>query len=141
MEMVGILTAFLTPFLPSLLRFGQPISEEAGKALGNKLGEGTWEKAKELWKRLYPSVESKPLAMVAAQELAKNEDNTDARDLFVAQLKKLLQENSVLSREIEELLQEKTEVVSKIVKINQNVTGNKNIVIGQSDGKINIQQR
>ncbi|NEQ31819.1 MAG: hypothetical protein F6K04_12575 [Leptolyngbya sp. SIO4C5] len=140
MELATTLTAFLAPFLPSLLKLGQPVAESAGKALGAKLGAGTWEKAKEIWVKLRPGVESKRLAQVSAEELAENKEDAEARDVFSAQLKKLLQENPALASEIQQSLEENPEAVSKAVNITQTVKGDRNIVIGQSDGNLNIQQ-
>ena len=60
------LTAFLAPCLPFLLeKVGAPALEGAA----SKLGEDTWEKAKAIWGKLRPKVESTAAAKMAAEKL------------------------------------------------------------------------
>lgn len=134
METAAILASFLSPFLPYLIQLGQPVAEEAGKALGEKLGEGTWNKAKQLWQQMFPKVKERPLAKGAAEALAEDAQDEDALDTLTKQLTRLLKEDPELAQELQKLVVEDEEVISKAVSINQNVKGNKNIVIGQSSG-------
>ncbi|WP_017714974.1 hypothetical protein [Kamptonema formosum] len=135
------LTAFLTPFLPFLLKGGKTVAEEATKKLGEGLGASAWEKAKALWGKLWPKVEAKPMAKGAAEELANSPDDEDAKETLQKQLKKLLDEDKTLADEIARLMREDSETISKAVSTfsqtvsgsnsaAQNVTGDGNKTIG-----------
>ena len=65
---VVTLTAFLAPCLPFLL---EKVSTPALEEIASKLGEGTWEKAKEIWAKLRPEVDSEPAAKVATEKISK----------------------------------------------------------------------
>ncbi len=95
------LTAFLAPALPYLLTG----VEEASGALGAKLAEDTWEKAKEIWGRLRPQVEANSVAKVVAADLAQAPDDPDAQAALRLQLKKLLAEDAQLASELARLLE------------------------------------
>lgn len=126
---IVILTTFLTPFLPYLLKAGEKAAEEAGKKLGEGFGANIWEKAKSLWSKLQPKVETKPMAKGAAEELASSPDDADAKETLQKQLKKLLDEDKNLAAEITHLMQEDAESISKVVNsFNQTISGNKNQV-------------
>jgi len=51
-QLAQVVTTFLTPFLPYLLKVGAKAAEEAGK----KFGADAWEQAKALWGKLRPKV-------------------------------------------------------------------------------------
>jgi len=101
--------AFLTPFLPYLLKAGEKAAEEVGK----KLGEAAWEKAKALWGKLRPNVEAKPAAREAATDVAANPQDGDAQATLRHQLKKLLAEDETLAAEVARLLE--SEVVQRVL--------------------------
>ncbi|NMF61772.1 hypothetical protein DP113_28375 [Brasilonema octagenarum UFV-E1] len=123
------LTTFLTPFLPYLLKVGEKAAEETGKELGKGFGANAWEKAKALWTKLLPKIETKPMAKGAAQELASSPDDSDAKETLQKQLKKLLDEDKNLAAEIARLMQEDSEAISKVVNsFNQTISGNDNTV-------------
>ena len=90
----------LTPALPYLLKAG----EEAGKEAAKKLGADGWEKAKELWGKLRPAVEAKPLAAGAADEAAAAPEDTDAVAAFRLQLRKILGADEDLAAALQQLL-------------------------------------
>ncbi|MGD1858255.1 MAG: hypothetical protein ACFB2W_28800 [Leptolyngbyaceae cyanobacterium] len=114
MELAALLASFLSPFLPHLLKLGKPVAEEAGKALGGKLGEGTWETAKTAWGKLSAKVTAKPLAKGAAEALAENGEDEDAQEIWVSQLKKVLAANPELARELQTLLEKEAKVVNQV---------------------------
>ncbi|BDM83849.1 hypothetical protein AM10699_67100 (plasmid) [Acaryochloris marina MBIC10699] len=116
------------------MKLGQPVVEEAGKSLGKKLGEGTWNKAKQIWEKVFPKVNEKPLAKGAAEALAEDTQDEEALDTLTKQLKKLLEADPDLAQQLHKLVAEDEEMISKAVNITQNVRGDKNIVIGQSSG-------
>jgi hypothetical protein len=122
---IALLVKFLAPCLPFLLNVGNNAVEGAAK----KLGEDVWRKATDIWGKLLPKVEAKPMAKGAAEELANSPDDADALDILQKQLKKLLDEDKALAADIAGLMQEDSEVISKFVNtFNQTVTGNDNVV-------------
>lgn len=124
---VSILTTFLIPFLPYLLKAGEKASEEAGKKIGEKFGGGAWEKAKSLWAKLSPNVEAKASAIEAASDVAKDPEDQDAIASLRLQLKKLLNEDSTLSIEIARLFEEakQTGCVSNVI-----ASGERSVALG-----------
>ncbi|MBD2255465.1 hypothetical protein [Nostoc parmelioides] len=114
---VSILTTFLVPFLPYLLKAGEKATEEAGKKVGEKFGGDAWEKAKSLWAKLSPKVEAKAAAIEAASDVAKDPEDKDALAALRLQLKKLLNEDSTLASEIVHLFEEakQTGSVSNVI--------------------------
>ena len=87
--MEAILTTFLAPFLPYLLKQG----ERAGEAAVDHLGAAAWRQAQALWKRLRPTVEDKEAAKEAAEDVA-----------LQLQLRKLLADDPDLAAALQELL-------------------------------------
>lgn len=141
MEIAVLLTTFLSPFLPFLINIGKPVSEEAGKKLGAKLGEGTWEVAKRAWEKIAPKVNEKPLAKGAAAAVSEDPQDKDAQTVLAKQVEKLLTANPDLSKELQDLLVTASVFETKEVEVTQTVTGDKNIIIGEGNGIINITQR
>lgn len=131
-----VLANFLAPFFPSLLNLGTKAAESAA----SKFGADAWEKAKNLWSKLCPQVEAKPLAQGAVQELAQNPDDEDARKALTKQLQKILEADPTLAREIECLLKDNADIIRKVISVSQSAQGDNNIMIGQSEGTINIKQ-
>ncbi|MBD2458739.1 hypothetical protein H6G80_32345 [Nostoc sp. FACHB-87] len=122
---IAILVKFLTPCLPFLMSVGNKAVEGASQ----KLGEDVWTKAKAIWAKLQPKVETKPMAKGAAEELANSPNDADALDILQKQLKKLLDEDKALAAEIAGLMSEDSEVISKVVNAyHQTITGNENVV-------------
>lgn len=99
---VGALTTFLAPFLPYLAQ-GQRFGEDAAKRLG---AEG-WEYAKRFWARLRPSLEAKPAAQEAAEDVAvSGGDDERARSALELQLEKLLAHDAALAGDVARLWDE-----------------------------------
>jgi len=95
------LTMFLAPALPYLLGLGGKAAEEAAK----KLGEEGLEKAKALWGRLKPKVEAtQPAALETARDVAKKPEDAGAQAALTYQLRKVLETDPDLAREVERLL-------------------------------------
>lgn len=95
------LTMFLAPALPYLLGLGGKAAEEAAK----KLGEEGLEKAKTLWGRLKPKVETtQPAALETAQDVVAKPGDEGARAALTYQLRKVLESDPDLAREVEHLL-------------------------------------
>jgi hypothetical protein len=91
---------FLAPFLPYLIKSGEALAEEAGKKVGEQAGGGAWEKAKTLWAKLRPKVETKPAAREALEDLVANPNDEDTRAALRMQLRKLFVEDELFAQEI-----------------------------------------
>ena len=100
MLLAETLRIFLAPTLPYLLTAAGKASEEAGK----KVGGAAVDKAKEVWGKLRPAVEAKPAALEAARDAARAADDTDAQTVWKVQLKKILEGDPALARQLECLL-------------------------------------
>lgn len=132
------LTAFLAPFLPTLMKLGGKILEGAaaktGETGGTKLTEQAVNKAKAIWERLHPKVEAKESAKEAAKDVAKTPADEDARAALRLQLKKILEADPALAGAIAKIMQEDAPDGTLGTQIIQHVTGNQNQVIGQMTG-------
>jgi len=140
MELAALLTSFLCPFLPHLLKLGQPAAEAAGKKLGEKFGEGTWNKAQHIWKKLLPKVNEKPLAQGAATALAENTQDEDASEVLTKQIEKVLAVSPDLAQFLQQTITTDAEDVNKVLTVTQTVTGDRNIVVGDASGSVEIRQ-
>ena len=126
---VVVLTKFLAPFLPFLMNVGNKVFDGAVA----KAGEDAWDKAKAVWAKLQPKVETKPAALEAAADVAKAPDDEDLRVALRVQLKKLLEQDELLAQEIARIMQRNAQGNSDD-KVVQNVTGNNNQTLGSVQG-------
>ncbi len=133
MEIVT-LTAFLSPFLPTLLKLGGKAVEKATESASGKFGEAAYKKAEAVWARLSPKVEAKESAKEAAIDVANNPEDEDSQAAMRVQLKKLLEQDEELMKAIEQILKEDAPDGTSGTQIVQNVTGDRNQVIGQMTG-------
>jgi hypothetical protein len=131
------LTAFLTPFLPFLLKLGNIAAEKAAETAAGKFGEDAWTKAKAVWEKLHPKIEAKAAAKEAATNLATTPEDEELQTALRVQLKKLLESDAALAEAIAQIFQADAPDGTPGTQIVQNVTGNQNQVIGQvSGGKV-----
>ena len=114
-------TAALVPLLPYLLKAGDKAAEEAGKTVGSQSLE--W--AKSLWIKLKPTVEAKPAALEAAQDVAESPEDEDAQVALRRQLRKLLTEDQSLAEEVSRLL-----VQGRAAGIKLSAMGERSVAIG-----------
>jgi hypothetical protein len=133
MEIVT-LTAFLSPFLPTLLRLGGKAVDKATESAAGKFGEAAFVKAQAIWGKLSPKVEAKEAAKEAAIDVANSPDDEDSLAALRVQLKKLLEQDEELMKAIAQILAEDAPDGTSGTQIVQNVTGNQNQVIGQVTG-------
>jgi hypothetical protein len=133
MEIVT-LTAFITPFLPFLLKLGGKAAEKATETAAGKFGEAAWIKAQAVWEKLSPKVEGKEAAKEAAMDVANQPEDEDLQVALRVQLKKLLEQDEALVKAIAQILQEDAPDGTSGTQIVQIVTGNQNQVIGQVTG-------
>jgi hypothetical protein len=131
---IATLVAFLSPFLPFLLKLGEKAAEKATETAAGKFGEASWTKAQAVWEKLSPKVEAKESAKEAAVDVANAPEDEDLRVALKVQLKKLLAEDEVLVKAIAQILQEDASDGIPGTRIVQNVTGHRNQIIGQLSG-------
>lgn len=77
-SVAGAATAFLAPFIPTLLTKATVSFDEAVKEFGSKLGESTWESVTALWSSIRRR-SSKPDAAAKNVDKALTVEGTDAR--------------------------------------------------------------
>jgi hypothetical protein len=132
------LTAFLAPFLPTLMKLGGKVLEgvaaKSGETAGTKLTEQAITKANGIWAKLFPKIEAKEAAKEAAEDVAKAPTNDDAQAALRLQLKKILDSDPDLAAAIAQILEEDAPDGTPGTQIVQHVTGNQNQVIGQVTG-------
>jgi hypothetical protein len=127
----AVLTTFIAPFLPFLLKGG----EEAAKEAGKRMSGDTWEKAKAIWTKLFPKLKAKPAAREAAEDVANAPDDEDSRAALRLQLKKLLAEDKALAEDIAQLMQQNSQAEAGADNIQQQVIGNENKTVGKVEGQ------
>jgi hypothetical protein len=131
---IATLTAFISPFLPFLLKLGGKAAEKATESAAGKFGEASWSKAQAVWEKLSPKVEAKESAKEAALDVANAPEDEDLQVALRVQLKKLLAQDEALVNVIAQILQEDVTDGTPGIQIVQTVMGNKNQVIGQVTG-------
>jgi len=100
--MEAAIVSLLAPFLPFLIRTGQRAAENAADALATEAGRY----AKALWNRLLPEVEARPATAEAAADVAADPEDELARGALQLQLRKLLEQNVELRKEVEQIVVE-----------------------------------
>lgn len=124
------LTSFLAPCLPFLLKkVGAPALDGAAK----KLGEDTWGKAKAIWGKLHPKVESEAAAQIAAEKLATAPDSAAWKEALQEELATILANDSELEAAIAEIFAEVQASATQNVA-QQSIDENQGVVIGQMSG-------
>jgi len=73
------LTAFLAPFLPYLVQAGVEAGQEAAKRLSSHLADDAWKQAQTLWGKLCPTVEARPAAQEAVEDVAADPQDEEAK--------------------------------------------------------------
>jgi uncharacterized protein YqcC (DUF446 family) len=131
---IATLVAFLSPFLPFLLKLGGKAAEKATESAAGKFGEASWVKAQVIWEKLSPKVEAKESAKEAAVDVANVPEDEDLQAVLRVQLKKLLEQDEDLAKAITQILQADGSDGTPGTQIVQNVTGDHNQVIGQVNG-------
>ncbi|MEZ2240662.1 MULTISPECIES: hypothetical protein [unclassified Microcoleus] len=130
---VSILVSFLAPFLPFLIKVGEQASEEAGK----QLGSDAWAKAKKIWEKLQPKVDNKPI-QEAITDVASQPEDADFQAALRVQLKKMLNQDTDLSNELDLLMQRDSLDTASTTKIEQRITGDRNKTVGKVDGNVSM---
>jgi hypothetical protein len=94
--------SIISPFLSAFMRGLTDSAESAGEEAGGKLRE----LASGLWKRLRSQVEEHPAAKEAAEDLAQDPDNEESAAALRIQIRKMLEADGTLSRDVEASLAE-----------------------------------
>jgi Flp pilus assembly protein TadD len=128
------LTAFISPFLPFLVKLGDKATAKATETIAEKFSESAWTKAQAIWEKLSPKVEGKEAAKEAVADVANNPEDEESRIVLKRQLQKLLEQDEELAEAIAQILQADSADGTSGIQIIQNVTGNQNQVIGQVRG-------
>jgi hypothetical protein len=131
---IATLTAFISPFLPFLLKLGGKAAEKATESAAGKFGEASWTKAQAVWYKLSSKVEAKESAKEAAVDVANAPEDEDLQVVLKIQLKKLLAQDEALENAIAQILEADATDGTPGTRIVQNITGNRNQVIGQVTG-------
>jgi hypothetical protein len=119
---VAALTAFLAPFLPSLVKAGEKAVEKAADAVSDE----AFKYAKALWDKLKPGVEAKPAAKEAAEEVATHPDDDDALASLRLQLRKLLEQDQGLADDLARIWQEAQ--AANVVQVT--ASGERSVAVG-----------
>jgi len=98
----GLVVTLLRPFLKGLVERASEIGEQAGK----EAGKTALDLAKAVWTRLSPKLESRPAAKEAAEDVAKAPDDEDAAAFLRVQIRKLLEEDEDLGRDLDRMIKE-----------------------------------
>ncbi len=133
MEIVT-LTTFLSPFLPTFLKLGGKAVAKATESASGKFGEAAFSKAQAVWGKLSPKIETNAGAKEAVTDAANHPEDEDFQAALRVQLKKLLAADEELRKEIDLILDEDAPDGTSGTQIAQNVTGDRNQVIGQVNG-------
>jgi hypothetical protein len=104
--LASTVVTWLAPTLPYIISG----SEEAVKSFGEKLGEGAFEKAKELYHLLRPSIENKPAAQEALIDASKAPTDKVALSALEMQLRKILTEDPELASRLQSLVTDNSAV-------------------------------
>jgi hypothetical protein len=110
---IAVLTAFLAPFLPSLMKLGNKAAETAA----GKFGEDAWNKAKAVWEKLYPKVEAKEEAKVAVQQVVAKPESEARQAVLREELETLLKENPDLAAAIAQVMESDSPASSSVTNI------------------------
>ena len=119
---VAALTAFLAPFLPSLIKAGEKAVEKAADAMSDE----ALKYAKALWDKLQPGVEAKPAAKEAAEEVAAHPDDDDALASLRLQLRKLLEQDQGLAEDLARIWQDAQ--AANVVQVT--ASGERSVAVG-----------
>lgn len=119
---IAALTAFLAPFLPSLVKAGEKVAEKAADAVSDE----AFKYAKALWEKLRPSVDAKPAAKEAVEDVAAHPDDEDSLVVLRRQLEKLLEADHGLADDLAGIWQEAQ--AANVVQVT--ASGERSVAVG-----------
>jgi hypothetical protein len=118
---IAALTAFLAPLLGDLLR---GVADRAKDGITDTV----WEQTRKLWARLRPKVDGNADAKAAAETLATDPDNGEARATLTFLLRRMLDEDPEL----------KAAVAADWKSISATASGDRSVALVDSDNNIVI---
>ena len=119
---VAALTAFLAPFLPTLVKAGNKLVEKAADAVSDE----AFTYARALWEKLKPRVAEKPEAQAAADAVAAQPEDEAAREALRGELSKLLDEDRTLASDVAGIWQQAQ--TANVVQVT--AAGDRSVAIG-----------
>lgn len=122
------ITSLIAPCMPFLLK---KVGGSAIESAASKVGEDSWAKAKAIWLKLQPKVESNAAAKVATDKLAEKPSSNAWKAAFAEELDSILKNDADLAQAITEILEETSEGRGNMNKIQQTVDENQGQIIGQ----------
>ena len=99
--MEAVLVTFLAPLLPYLLKKGEDVADRAIDVVG----AAAWDRAKVIWSRLHPKVDTDEGARQAAEAVASDPQDEAAKGALQFQLRTLLNGDPALADELGRLLE------------------------------------
>jgi hypothetical protein len=120
--LVPYLAPLITTAAPHLLEAGQTALEKAGEKIAESIGEDSWKWGKAIVQKLWPKVSANPLAIAAAQEVAKAPNDQTNQQMLGLALQKLLEADTALVAEIKQILAE-----AKSAGVNLVQSGDRNV--------------
>lgn len=131
-SLVPMIVPVITAAAPHMLELGKTAAEKAFEKIAESFGEDSWKWGKAIVQKLWPKVEASPLAIAAAQEVAKAPKDEANQQLLGIAIQKILQNDHALAAEIKQILEEaKAEGVNVIQSGDRNISsvGDHNINI------------
>ena len=140
---IALLTTFLSPFLPHLLKLGGEATAKVTETVSEKFGEAAWAKAQKIWTKLQPKLEEHEDLNIAAKQAATKPDSKARQDFFQEELETLLTNNPDLEKAIAQIMNESAsgnlgQVTQSVGKVDGQVIGQ--VSGGQSIGQINAEK-
>jgi len=115
---VAAIGALLAPALPYLLKSADQVATQAATAIGDK----GWEYAQRVWDMLAARLGDRPGAREAAEEVAADPGDEDARRVLEYHVRKLLERDAGLAAEVEAVMTQAAQHVEIHVAGDRNVT-------------------
>jgi hypothetical protein len=123
MDIITVLTTFLSPFLPFLLDLGKKATEKATESAAGKFGESAWKKAEGVWDKLQPQVEATPDVKVAIEQVAAKPDSEARQAVLREELAALFKAQPELLRTIAQIMQDDNGDSAPRTQIQQTISG------------------
>jgi len=125
MEITALATTvvgLLAPHLPKLWQLGTKLAEGAATKAGENISEGV----SKLWNRIFSKSNEQPNLKTALEDLAKNNQDQDLQAVLRVELARIFRSDP---RWMQDVLGEVGH--TEPMNVTQNVTGDKNIVVGR----------
>jgi hypothetical protein len=124
-EIAAAIAAFLAPHLKDLLA---PVTESAGR----RLDQAASRFATSIWDRLRGRFAERPAAQEAAEDVAAEPEDEDALAALRRQLRKLLEQDPELARELQAILAEAHAAGATTITVQ--AIGERSIAVNQATG-------